>query len=664
MTSQATWVVVLLSGILNVTSYEMFRCPEICSCTASSFQCSNLTQRTNKNGTSAVSLLMLTNLNLTAVPTRAFTGLVSIRKILVSYSKCITSIRTRAFFFIDDLKEIIMEGLINLRTIEKGAFTDLPHLKYLRIYNTGLRHLPDLSTVSFARTEFILSMEDNVDVTSIPANAFNGMAKIKVDIALVSCGIKEVDRFAFNGTNIRKLDLSNNRFLRTLPEDAFEGTTGPLSLDVSSTALSFLPKTGLQHLKQLKATSAFALKRLPPLDSLAELEQVNITYPSQCCAFYSWHNKHKQETMNNSSPFCKTIQRLLKDGSGYNLYNDHPELEHICPTYADVLCTPKPDALNPCEDLLGPILGHFTWMIAVFTVFGNIAVLMHLLLTRHKLTISKFLICNLALADMCMGIYLMLIAFKDCDSRREYFNYAAAWQTGPGCGIAGFLTMFSCELSVYTLTVISLERWYTIVNALDFNKRLCMHRVANIMLAGWIFSLLVAALPLVGVNSYSRVSICLPMDIDTWDAQLYVLMVLSLNVLAFVVVCCCYGCIYLNVCKPLPVSRSSDTKLAKRMAVLIFTDFLCKAPISFFAISASLHMPLISVSQSKIVLVIFHPINSLCNPFLYTILTRRFRKEMGRLLHRCGAALEAFKDHRPRLQRNTRTNNAKHESSF
>ncbi|XP_054654331.1 lutropin-choriogonadotropic hormone receptor-like isoform X2 [Dunckerocampus dactyliophorus] len=609
MTFQAIWVMVMLFGILNVTSSEVFRCPKICSCTASSFQCSNVTQLTSKNGTSPVSLLMLTNVNLTEVPTHAFTGLVSIRK--------------------------------------------------MRIYNTGLRHLPDFSTISFARTEFVLSMEDNVEIKRIPANAFHGLAKMTFDIALVSCSIKEVDSFAFNGTNIRKLDLSNNRFLRKLPDDAFEGTTGPLSLDVSSTALSFLPETGMRHLKKLKATSAFALKRLPPLNSLAELQQADITYPCQCCAFYSWYSKRRQETMNNSSAFCKTIQRVLKDGTGYNLYNDHPELEDICPTYADVKCTPKPDALNPCEDLLGPILGHFTWIIAFFTVFGNIAVLMHLLLTRHKLTISKFLICNLALADMCMGIYLMLIAFKDCDSRREYFNYAAAWQTGPGCGIAGFLTMFSCELSVYTLTVISLERWYTIVNALDFNKRLCMHHVANIMFAGWIFSLLVAVLPLVGVNSYSKVSICLPMDIDTWDSQLYVMIVLSLNVLAFVVVCCCYGCIYLNVCKPLPVNRSSDTKLAKRMAVLIFTDFLCKAPISFFAISASLHMPLISVSHSKIVLIIFHPINSLCNPFLYTILTRRFRKEMGRLLHRCGGALKLFKDQRQQLQSNLRTSNTK-----
>ncbi|XP_061914379.1 lutropin-choriogonadotropic hormone receptor-like isoform X1 [Entelurus aequoreus] len=660
MTSQVFGVMVMLFGILNVTSLEAFRCPEICCCTAFSFQCSNFTQLTTKNQTSFGSILEVRYLDLKEVPAHAFSGLSGIKKILVSYSKHVTQIRTQAFFFIRDLNEIIVEGLKNLRTIEKGAFTELPYLEYLRIYNTGLMHLPDLSTISFVGIVFFLSIEDNMAITSVPANSFCGISKMILDINLVSCGIKEVNPFAFNGTNLGRLDLSHNRCLRKLPEDAFRGATGPMYLDVSSTALSLLPQTGLQQVKQLKATSAFALKRLPPLDTLAKLEKADITYPSHCCAFNAWYIKRREEAMKKPlSPFCKTIQQLLKESK---VYHHHPELQDLCPTYPDFQCTPQPDAFNPCEDLLGPNLGRFTWTIAIFTVSGNISVLMHLLVTRRKLTISQFLICNLALADLCMGFYLMLIAFKDCDSRLEYYNYATDWQMGPGCGVAGFLTMFSCELSVYTLTVIGVERCYTIVNALDLNKRLCMHHVATTMLAGWVFSLLVALLPLLGVSSYSKVSICLPMDIDTWASQAYVVIVLSLNVLAFLLVCCCYGCIYQNVCKPEPIHRSSDTKLAKRMAVLIFTDFLCKAPISFFAISASVHMPLITVSHAKIVLVIFHPINSFCNPFLYTIFTRGFRKETGRLLHRCGGALTVFKSHRPQLRSDQRANIAKPES--
>lgn len=314
-------------------------------------------------------------------------------------------------------------------------------------------------------------------------------------------------------------------------------------------------------------------------------------------------------------------------------------------------CTPKPDAFNPCEDLLGfSFLRSLTWIITVCAVTGNLAVLVTLLARHSKLTISRFLMCNLAVADLCMGLYLMLIAFMDHRSRHQYYNHATDWQTGPGCSAAGFLTVFACELSVFTLTVISLERWHTITHAMHVDKRLRMRHVTLIMAAGWGFSLLVALLPLVGVSSYSKVSICLPMDIDGPASQLYVVAVLILNVAAFLVVCYCYLGIYLSVHNPKCATRHGDTKIAKRMAVLIFTDFVCMAPISFFAISAALRMPLITVSHSKILLVLFYPINSLCNPFLYTLFTRAFRKDVLLLLRRCscsGANIECCRSQKP-----------------
>jgi thyrotropin receptor len=64
------------------------------------------------------------------------------------------------------------------------------------------------------------------------------------------------------------------------------------------------------------------------------------------------------------------------------------------------------------------------------TVVGNVAVLIVLLSFRSEFTVPKFLICNLALADLCMGLYLMLIASIDLHSMGEYFNFAFDWQYG------------------------------------------------------------------------------------------------------------------------------------------------------------------------------------------------------------------------------------------
>lgn len=133
-----------------------------------------------------------------------------------------------------------------------------------------------------------------------------------------------------------------------------------------------------------------------------------------------------------------------------------------------------------------------------------------------------------------------------------------------------------------------------------------------------------------------QVSICLPMDTQSTMAQVYIVSVLILNILAFLVICTCYMKIYYAVHNPYYCSGSKDTNIAKRMAILIFTDFLCMAPISFFALSAALKLPLITVSDSKLLLVLFYPINSCANPFLYGLCTRTFRRDFFLLAARYG----------------------------
>lgn len=229
-----------------------------------------------------------------------------------------------------------------------------------------------------------------------------------------------------------------------------------------------------------------------------------------------------------------------------------------------------------------------------------------------------------------------MIATVDLRTRGYYSQHAIEWQTGPGCSAAGFLSVFGGELSVYTLSTITLERWHTITNALQLERRLVLSQAVSIMAAGWLICLGMGMLPLVGVSSYAKVSMCLPMDIETPLAQAFIIIILLFNVGAFIVVCVCYVLIYLAVKNPGFPGRSADTKIAKRMAVLIFTDFLCMAPISFFAISAAFKVPLITVTNSKILLVLFFPINSCANPFLYAIFTKAFRKDAYQLMSAMG----------------------------
>ncbi|KAG5266684.1 hypothetical protein AALO_G00234950 [Alosa alosa] len=641
MLLRTVWLLVLLVSVQHVRTIWTFECPLVCQCTLEKLCCTRETQE--KSQRHSPSALRIVHLPLREIQSSSFKGLLNVSRIEIAQSDSVRRIKHQAFLSLKTLTEIAILNMNHLVSIESGAFTDIPKLRYLSICNTGITQFPDLSFISTLELNF-LELGDNMRLESIPSNAFSGISEYNY-INLVRNGFKEIKSYAFNGTRLETLILRDNRYLHKIHEDAFEGASGPTALDVSSTALSSLPARGLTLVKKLTARSTPALKTLPPLENLQNLQEAQLTYSSHCCAFHTWRRNRENplKAFFNLTRLCnedagadmETATDGLVDPDDISFY--YPDLELCVSSSVPITCTPEPDAFNPCEDLLGyGFLRSVTWVVTIFAVAGNLAVLFILLSSHQKLTVSRFLMCNLAFADLCMGLYLLLIAAMDYHSRQEYYNHATDWQTGPGCQVAGFLTVFASELSVYTLTMITLERWHTITHAMEMDRRLKLRHVALMIAGGWVFSLLVALLPILGVSSYTKVSICLPMDIETPAAQGYVVMVLLLNVVAFLVVCTCYIRIYVSVRNPELAGRSGDTKIAKRMAVLIFTNFLCMAPISFFAISAALWMPLITVSHSKILLVLFYPINSLCNPFLYTIFTRAFRQDICQLLSRCG----------------------------
>eukprot|EP00070_Physeter_catodon_P016154 XP_023974598.1 follicle-stimulating hormone receptor isoform X3 [Physeter catodon] len=598
----------------------------ICHCSNRVFLCqeSKVTEIPSDLPRNAVELrFVLTKLQV--IPKGAFSGFGDLEKIEISQNDVLEVIEANVFSNLPKLHEIRIEKANNLLHINPDAFQNLPNLRYLLISNTGIKHLPAVHKIQSLQ---------------------------KILLWLSKNGIQEIHNCAFNGTQLDELNLSDNNNLEELPNDVFQGASGPVILDISRTRIHSLPSYGLGNLKKLRAKSTYNLKKLPSLEAFVTLVEASLTYPSHCCIFANWRRQ-----ISDLHPICnKSILRQEVDdmtqarGQRVSLAEDdessyakgfdmmYSEFDYdLCNGAVDVTCSPEPDAFNPCEDIMGyDILRVLIWFISILAVTGNILVLMILMTSQYKLTVPRFLMCNLAFADLCIGIYLLLIASVDIHTKSQYHNYAIDWQTGAGCDAAGFFTVFASELSVYTLTAITLERWHTITHAMQLGRKVQLRHATSIMLVGWIFAFAVALFPIFGISSYMKVSVCLPMDVDSPWSQLYVMSLLVLNVLAFAVICGCYTHIYLTVRNPNITSSSSDTKIAKRMAMLIFTDFLCMAPISFFAISASLKVPLITVSKSKILLVLFYPINSCANPFLYAIFTKNFRRDFFILLSKFG----------------------------
>ncbi|XP_059609436.1 lutropin-choriogonadotropic hormone receptor [Phlebotomus argentipes] len=612
-------------------------------------------------------------------------------------------IEPRAFENMNQLRTIYISQAPNLQSLSADVFEGISKsLKILRILNCGLEKIPDLS---YLYSDVILQMVDlegnriskieeksvrvkteqlildNNDLRFVEDSAFEGS-----EIATLSLkGNRELVKMhdlAFQGiVSIQELDLSSTS-LEVIPTD---GLGGLEILRIQNThSLKVIPSVyKFKSLREAWLTHhfhccAFKFPSRHDPQNHAKMQKHLSLLQKKCqglthheSSSEEWHAKRKRalghprgrwrrELADNSTG--RSYDRLLssEEGSNSNSYEQNegefgvfhddsadvsPHLQATCGNLTqekiDIKCFPIPDALNPCEDVMGSHwLRGSVWIVVLLAVFGNTAVLIVLFSNRSDVTVPKFLMSNLAFADLCMGFYLLLIAAIDAHSMGEYFNFAYDWQYGSGCKAAGFLTVFASHLSVFTLTIITIERWFAITYAIYLNKRIKLRAAANIMIGGWVFSTVMAGLPLLGISNYSSTSICLPMEArDSYDVS-YLITVLAINGLAFVIIVICYAQIYYSLGKETRQAArnasSGEMTITKKMALLIFTNFACWSPIAFFGLTALAGYPLIDVAKSKIILVFFYPLNSCANPYLYAILTSQYRRDLYILLSRCG----------------------------
>ena len=224
--------------------------------------------------------------------------------------------------------------------------------------------------------------------------------------------------------------------------------------------------------------------------------------------------------------------------------------------------------------------------------------------------VPRFLVCNLAAADLLMGVYLGALALVDASTLGAFRAHALRWQHSLACQLTGFTGVLSTELSVFTLAVITLERNYAITHAMHLNKRLSLRAASSIMAAGWALALALALLPLFGISDYRKFAVCLPLEAeDSPWSLLYVVALLAINGLSFLLLLGCYLRMYCAI-RGSQAWNSNDTRIAMRMGLLVATDFACYAPIAFFSATALLGYRLISLEEAKVFTVFVLPLNA------------------------------------------------------
>ena len=76
--------------------------------------------------------------------------------------------------------------------------------------------------------------------------------------------------------------------------------------------------------------------------------------------------------------------------------------------------------------------------------------------------INHLLILNLAVADLFMGIYLLMLGIAGVKFERDFCHYEQKWRSDNICNVMGVLTVISSETSVATMVTLTCFRAFAV----------------------------------------------------------------------------------------------------------------------------------------------------------------------------------------------------------
>ena len=129
----------------------------------------------------------------------------------------------------------------------------------------------------------------------------------------------------------------------------------------------------------------------------------------------------------------------------------------------------------------------------LFSIFGNVTLISSIWRTPRLHTRTNYFIFNLACADLGVTLLCMPFSLVTCYMQRWIFGNVM-------CQINGFMNILFAATSLLTLTAISIEKYFSIVRAMD--HAITTRRTKYMLLCTWIVPGLLAAIPLARFTSY------------------------------------------------------------------------------------------------------------------------------------------------------------------
>ncbi|KAK6958609.1 cytochrome P450 2J1 [Biomphalaria glabrata] len=299
-------------------------------------------------------------------------------------------------------------------------------------------------------------------------------------------------------------------------------------------------------------------------------------------------------------------------------------------------CHGPADAISSCNHLIGDVLKRLViWIVGIITIVGNGIVLIYRFVWNREVFKKAYglFVTGLALSDFLMGIYLMIIASVDIDYKDMYVLEEKHWRNGTLCQISGFLSTLSSETSTFFICLITLDR-YLSINYPFGEYKLTKTWTRILFILAWLVGIVLAAVPLV-ISSwkiYSTNGLCLALPFSSirfsgWEFTFVVYV--GVNFVLFLLIAFGQVAIFVNITrrkqsmpslKKCPKRRLEDLAVARKLAFVAMSDFLCWFPIGIIGILSMKGHTFDSDVYAWFAVFVL-PINSALNPVIYTIPT-------------------------------------------
>uniref|UniRef100_A0A287CU39 Adrenoceptor alpha 2A n=1 Tax=Ictidomys tridecemlineatus TaxID=43179 RepID=A0A287CU39_ICTTR len=263
-------------------------------------------------------------------------------------------------------------------------------------------------------------------------------------------------------------------------------------------------------------------------------------------------------------------------------------------------------------------------LLMLLTVFGNVLVIIAVFTSRALKAPQNLFLVSLASADILVAT--LVIPFSLANEVMGYWYFGKAW-----CEIYLALDVLFCTSSIVHLCAISLDRYWSITQAIEYNLKRTPRRIKAIIVTVWVISAVISFPPLISIEKKGGGDGQQPAEqrCEINDQKWYVI---SSCIGSFFAPCLIMILVYIRM--RWRGRQNREKRFTFVLAVVIGVFVVCWFPFFFtYTLTA------VGCSVPRTLFKFFFWFgycNSSLNPVIYTIFNHDFRRAFKKILCRGG----------------------------